>query len=143
MNDPGGDLPDFSSSVPVSGTELFFILKAEMTSERVQERPTGTSALPGQVWKLGPAHPVTGAALPPAQRFRVWGFCSRGSLTPVAAPNASPNVFLAGDRMRRSGFGATVLRDVALRPSVETGADVPGYSGGFPACAAVSYLGLL
>ena len=27
--------------------------------------------------------------------------------------NASPNVFLAGDRLRRSGFGAIVLRDVA------------------------------
>jgi hypothetical protein len=33
-------------------------------------------------------------------------FCSRGSLTPVAAPNTFPNVFLAWDRMRRSGFGA-------------------------------------
>ena len=27
--------------------------------------------------------------------FRVWIFCSRGSLTPVAAPNVSPNVFLS------------------------------------------------
>ena len=36
-------------------------------------------------------------------------FCSRGSLTPVAAPN----VFLAWGRLRRSGFGAIVLRDVA------------------------------
>jgi hypothetical protein len=65
-------------------------------------------------------------------------FCSRGSLTPVAAPNASPNVFLARGRLRRSGFGAIVLRDVARGPSGETGADVPGYSGGFAACAAVS-----
>lgn len=32
MNDPGGNLPDFSSSVPVSGTELFFVLKAGMKS---------------------------------------------------------------------------------------------------------------
>ena len=31
--------------------------------------------------------------------------------------------------MRKSGFGAIVLRDVARRPSVETGATVPGYSG--------------
>ena len=61
----------------------------------------------GQVWKPGPTDPAT-----------------------VAAPNASPNVFLAGGRMRKSGFGALVLRDVARRPSVETGASGPGYSGG-------------
>ncbi len=35
------------------------------------------------------------------------------------------------------------LIDVARRPSVETGATVPGYSGGVAACAVVSYLGLL
>jgi hypothetical protein len=69
----------------------------------------------------------------------VFFFCSRGSLTPVAAPN----VFLAGDRLRKSGFGAMVLGDVAWRPSVETGASVPGYSGGFAACVVVSYRGLL
>ena len=43
-----------------------------------------------------------------------------------ASPNVSPNVFLAGDRMRRSGF---VLADEdvsAPRPSVEPGAGVPG-----------------
>ena len=40
--------------------------------------------------------------------------------------------------MRRSGFGAIVLRDVARGPSVETGAIVPGYSGGLAACAVVS-----
>jgi hypothetical protein len=32
-----------------------------------------------------------------------------------------------------------VLRDVAWGPSVETGASVPGYSGGFAACVVVSY----
>ena len=31
-----------------------------------------------------------------------------------------------------------VLRDVAWGPSVETGAGVPGYCGGFAACAVVS-----
>ena len=36
-----------------------------------------------------------------------------------------------------------VLRDVALGPRVETGAGVPGYSGGFAACAVVSYSDLL
>ena len=91
------------------------------------------------MWKPGPATPATVAALPPAWLFRIRIFCSRGSLTPVAAPN----VFLAGDRLRRSGFGAIVLREVARAPSVETGASVPGYSGGFAACVVVSYSGLL
>jgi hypothetical protein len=36
-----------------------------------------------------------------------------------------------------------VLRDVAWGPSVETGASVPGYSGGLAACVVVSYSGLL
>ena len=92
----------------------------------------------GQLWKPGPATPATVAASPPAPCFRIRIFCNRGSLTPVAAPNASPNVFLAWGRMRRSGFGAIVLRDVAWGPSVETGANVPGYSGGLAACAVVS-----
>jgi hypothetical protein len=35
------------------------------------------------------------------------------------------------------------LIDVAWGPSVETGASVPGYSGGFAACATVSDLDLL
>ena len=65
-------------------------------------------------------------------------FCSRGSLTPVAAPN----VFLAGDRLRKSGFEAIVLRDVAWRPSVETGASVPGYSGGLAAAQSFRIRGL-
>ena len=30
------------------------------------------------------------------------------------------------------------MRDVARRPVVETGASVPGYSGGFAACVVVS-----
>ena len=47
----------------------------------------------GQLWKPGPAYPATVAAWPPAPLFRIRIFCSRGSLTPVAAPNASPNVF--------------------------------------------------
>ena len=47
-----------------------------------------------------------------------------------AAPNASPNVFLAGDRMRRSGFGLADEDVSAPGPVVETGASVPGYSGG-------------
>jgi hypothetical protein len=45
--------------------------------------------------------------------------------------------------MWRSGFGAIVLRDVARRPAVETGASVPGYSGGVAACAVFSYSDLL
>ena len=35
--------------------------------------------------------------------------------------------------MRRSGFGSIVLKDVAWGPSEETGATVPGYSGGLAA----------
>ena len=35
--------------------------------------------------------------------------------------------------MRRSGFGVIVSRDVAWGPRVETGAIVPGYSGGVAA----------
>ena len=54
----------------------------------------------GQLWKPGPTYPATVVALPPAPLFRIRIFCSRGSLTPVAAPNASPNVFLAVDRTR-------------------------------------------
>ena len=57
---------------------------------------------------------------------------------PSAALTASPNVFLAVGRMRRSGF---VLADEdvsAPGPVVETGAGVPGYSGGFAACVVVS-----
>ena len=45
--------------------------------------------------------------------------------------------------MRSSGF---VLADEdvsAPGPSVETGANVPGYSGGLAACVVVSYTGLL
>ena len=53
-----------------------------------------------------PSLPLSVAALPPAPLFRLRIFCSRGSLTPVAAPNAFPNVFLAVDRIRRNGFGA-------------------------------------
>ncbi len=41
--------------------------------------------------------------------------------------------------MRKSGFGAIVLRDVARRPRVEPGASVPGYSGGIAACAVVLF----
>jgi hypothetical protein len=40
---------------------------------------------------------------------------------------------LAGNRIRISGFAAIVLRGVAWGPSVETGASVPSYSGGFAA----------
>ena len=45
----------------------------------------------GHLWKPGLTYPATVAALPPAPLFRFWIVCSRGSLTPVAAPN----VFLA------------------------------------------------
>jgi hypothetical protein len=66
--------------------------------------------------------------------FRVRIFCSRGSLTPVAAPN----VFLARGPAAEKRFRNRCLRDVASRPSVETGTNVPGYSGGLAACVVVS-----
>ena len=34
-----------------------------------------------------PSLPLSVAALPPGSLFRIGVFCSRGSLTPVAAPN--------------------------------------------------------
>ena len=40
-------------------------------------------------------------------------------------------------------FRIRFLKDVAWGPRVETGATVPGSSGGFAACAVVSYSGLL
>ena len=66
-------------------------------------------------------------------------FCSRGSLTPVAAPNVSPNVFFGMGPAAEKRIRIRVWRDVAWGPSVETGASVPGYSGGLAACAVVSY----
>ena len=61
----------------------------------------------GPIMETGASVPGYRAASPPALRFRTRIFCSRRSLTPVAAPNASPNVFWAEGRMRRSGFAAT------------------------------------
>jgi hypothetical protein len=57
--------------------------------------------------------PVTVAALPPAWLFRIRVFCSRGSLTPVAAPNVSPNVFLSRGPGGEKRFRIRVLKDVA------------------------------
>ena len=47
--------------------------------------------------------------------------------------------FFGRGRMWRSGFGEVVLSDVARRPSVKTGATVPGYSGGLAAYASVGF----
>ena len=60
----------------------------------------------GQVWKPGLSYPATVAARPPVPLFLIRIFCRRGSLTPAAAPNISPNVFLAwpGARIRMSAF---------------------------------------
>jgi hypothetical protein len=60
----------------------------------------------------------------------------------VAAPNVSPNVFLAEDWLRGGGeaerrIRIRVLKDVAWGPSVEPGASVPGYSGGLASCVVV------
>ncbi len=78
--------------------------------------------LGGQWRKPGPTYPATVAAWPPAWLFRIRIFCSRGSLTPVAAPND----FLARGPAAEKRFRIRCLSDVALGPSVETGAGVPG-----------------
>ena len=66
------------------------------------------------------------------------GFSVAGIADPGRGAERLTERFLAWGRMRRSGFGAIVLRDVAWGPILETGAIVPGYSGGFAACAVVS-----
>jgi hypothetical protein len=67
--------------------------------------------------------------------FRIRVFCSRGSLTPVAAPNDSPNDFwrVTGRPDAKKRIRICVLKDVAWGPRVETGANVPSYSGGVAA----------
>jgi hypothetical protein len=47
--------------------------------------------------KAGATVPGYSGGLAAAWLFRLWVFCRRGSLTPVVAPNVSPNVFLADD----------------------------------------------
>jgi hypothetical protein len=51
---------------------------------------------------------------------------------------APRNVFLVSDRIRRSGFRAIVLINVARRPSVKARTNVPSDSGGLAACVVVS-----
>jgi hypothetical protein len=70
--------------------------------------------------------------------FRIRIFCSRGSLTPVAVPNASPNVFFEEMPGCVEADADPCFEGCGLRPSVETGASVPGYSGGFAAWVVVS-----
>ena len=60
-------------------------------------------------------------------------FCSRESLTPVAAPNVSPKAFISRGEDTQKRFRIRLLKDVAWEPSVEIGATVPGYSGGLVA----------
>ena len=81
------------------------------------------------------------AASPPASLARIRIYCSRGSLTPVAAPNASPNDFLGRGRRPDSNqrFRIRRLKDVAWGPIVQAGASDPSYSGGVAACIVVSY----
>ena len=43
--------------------------------------------------KAGAGVPGYSGGLAAAWLFRLWVFCSRGSLTPVAVPNVSPNDF--------------------------------------------------
>ena len=70
--------------------------------------------------------------------FRIRVFCSRGSLTPVAAPNDSPNDFwrVTGRPDAKKRIRICVLKDVAWGPRVKAGTSVPSYSGGVAAYAA-------
>jgi hypothetical protein len=69
--------------------------------------------------------------------------CSWGAPTPVATPKVSPNVFFGGEPDSNQWIRICGLKDVALGPSVETGASVPSYSGGFADYNVVAYLNLL
>ena len=89
--------------------------------------------------KPGPAYPAIVAAWPPAPLFRIRIFCSRGSLTPVAAPNVSPNDFLSGSNpIRRSGndfllfFGGVRIDGIAGADEVFVAVDVVDASDGGP-----------
>ena len=75
------------------------------------------------------------AAEPLVSLFRIRIFCSRGSLTPVAAPN----VFFGGRPDSNQCIPIPRLIDVAWRPNIETGANLPGYSGGGAAGVVVTY----
>ena len=56
------------------------------------------------------------------------------------AERFSERVFSRGRRSdTKQGVRDRRLRDVALGPIMETGASVPGYSGGMAACAVVLY----
>ncbi len=61
----------------------------------------------------------------------------RGALTPVAAPNVLPNVLLAGNRLRISGFAAIVLKDVAVRWCSRPADETSAFPGGAHGCAFV------
>jgi hypothetical protein len=53
--------------------------------------------------KTGATVPGYSGGFAAAWLFRVWIFCSRGSLTLVTAPNFSPNDLLADPLMRAHG----------------------------------------
>ncbi len=62
-----------------------------------------------------------------------------------AVPRAMPCTGIRCS-VRATCFMVSLIRrliDVAWGPSLETGATVPGYSGGVAACAVVSYPGIL
>ena len=63
----------------------------------------------------------------------------RRGFRPVSgADRLSERVFLSRGPDAEKRFRSRVLRDVAWGPMMETGAGVPGYSGGFAACVVVS-----
>ena len=62
----------------------------------------------------------------------------RGFRPLSAADRLSERVFLSRGPDAEKRFRSRVLRDVAWGPMMETGAIVPGYSGGLAACVVVS-----
>ncbi len=61
----------------------------------------------------------------------------------MAASNASPNDFFEEVTGGVEAVLEPCLEGCGLRPMMETGAGVPGYSGGFAAWVVVLYEGLL
>ena len=88
----GAGVPGYSGGAERL-TERLFGMRPD-AKKRIRSRVLRDVAW-GPIVETGAGVPGYSAALPPAWLFRVWVYCSRGSLTPVGAPNASPNVFLA------------------------------------------------
>ena len=81
------------------------------------------------MWKPGPTSPATVAAWPRGEWFRMRIFLVAGG----ADPGRGAERLVGGEPAANQSVRIGDLRDVARGPSVETGADVPSYSGGLAA----------